>query len=233
MPRVQPRYKAIRSYLEEAIRNREFVADQQIPTEMALAERFGVSRMTANKAIAELVAEGYLVRHQGLGTFVAEVRAESPLLEIRNIADEIRDRRHVHSSELHRLEAVAVDAPTALRLGVREGQQAFHSLIVHRENGIPIQLEERFVRPEIAPDYLQQRFEDKTPSQYLSELYPLSEMEHIVEAILPDTETSKLLEIDTTEPCLRVDRRTWSDQKLVSCARLIHPGSRYRLSSRG
>lgn len=232
MARVQPRYKAIKAFLVEGIRDRTFLPDQQVPTEMALAERFGVSRMTANKAIVELVAEGYLVRHQGLGTFVAEVRGESPLLEIRNIADEIRDRHHIHSSELHRLEAVAVDAEVALRLGLKVGEPAFHSLIVHRENGVPIQLEDRYVNAAIAPDYLHQDFSAQTPSQYLSERFPLSEMEHIVEAVAPEGAIRALLEIGAAEPCLQVNRRTWSDGRLVSCARLIHPGSRYRLSSR-
>jgi GntR family histidine utilization transcriptional repressor len=232
MAKVIPRYKAIKAYLVEGIKSREFLPDQQVPTEMALAQRFAVSRMTANKAIQELVAEGCLVRHQGLGTFVAEIRPQSPLLEIRNIADEIRARHHIHSSELHRLEAVEVDAEIGLRLGLKPGKQAFHSLMVHRENGVPIQLEDRYVNAAIAPDYIKQDFSVHTPSQYLSERFPLSEMEHIVEAVVADARMRRLLEIDAGEPCLQVNRRTWSGGQLISCARLIHPGSRYRLGSR-
>ncbi|MEH6650916.1 MAG: histidine utilization repressor [Motiliproteus sp.] len=232
MAKVIPRYKAIKAFLEEGVRTRQFLPDQQVPTEMALAQRFGVSRMTANKAIQELVAEGVLVRHQGLGTFVAEVCAQSSLLEIRNIADEIGDRHHVHSSELHRLEAVEVDAAIGLRLGIKAGMAAFHSLIVHRENGVPIQLEDRYVNAAIGPDYLEQDFSLQTPSQYLSERFPLSEVEHIIEAIASDAQVQRFLEIDANEPCLQVNRRTWSKGRLISCARLIHPGSRYQLSSR-
>lgn len=232
MAKVMPRYKAIKAFLEEGVRTREFLPDQQVPTEMALAQQFDVSRMTANKAIQELVAEGVLVRHQGLGTFVAEVRAQSSLLEIRNIADEIGDRHHVHSSELHRLEAVEVDAATGLRLGIKAGSTAFHSLIVHREDGVPIQLEDRYVNAAIAPDYIEQDFGLLTPSQYLNERFPLSEVEHIVEAVGANCQFQQLLEIDANESCLQVNRRTWSEGRLISCARLIHPGSRYRLCSR-
>ena len=42
-----------------------------IPSERRLAERFGVSIGTLRKAIDELCAENILIRHQGLGTFVA------------------------------------------------------------------------------------------------------------------------------------------------------------------
>jgi len=71
-----------------------------------------------------------------------------------------------------------------------------------------------------------------TPSQYLSELFPLSEMEHIVEAILPSSLEQDLLNISPETPCLLVNRRTWSVNNLISYARLVHPGNLYRLSSR-
>ena len=37
-----------------------------------LAERYQVSRMTARRALTELVEEGILIRTQGLGTFVSD-----------------------------------------------------------------------------------------------------------------------------------------------------------------
>lgn len=229
---IQPRYQVIKDFISKTIRDRTYAAGARIPGEEELARQFGVSRMTANRAILELVATGMLVRHPGLGTFVAEFQAESPLLEIRNIADEIRERHHVYSNELYRLEAVRADAALAGRLGIAVGEPAFHSLIVHKENGRPIQLEDRFVNAVLAPEYLSQDFSVLTPNRYLSALFPLSELEHIIEAILPDPLEQKLLMIPAGSPCLLVNRRTWSSRQLISCARLVHPGNRYRLSSR-
>ena len=71
-----------------------------------------------------------------------------------------------------------------------------------------------------------------TPSEYLSELFPLSEVEHVVEAVLRSQQEQELLDIPADTPCLLVNRRTWSRNKLISYARLVHPGDRYRLSSR-
>ncbi len=232
MATVLPRYQVIKDHLYAAIRSRQLAPGSRIPAETELAQQFGVSRMTANRAIKELEAQGLLVRHQGLGSFVADLRAESPLLAIRNIADEVRERHRVYSNELLALEAVEVDEEVAMRLGVVPGSRAYRSLMVHRQDGIPIQLEDRYVNADLLPDYLQLDFNEQTPSQYLSSRFPLSEMEHIVEAVRPGAETARLLMIDSDEPCLQVNRRTWSGERLVSCARLIHPGSRYRLSSR-
>lgn len=61
----------------------------QIPTEAELCKQFSVSRMTVNKAIRDLVNERKLERTPRLGTFVCQPKAESPLMDIRNIADEI------------------------------------------------------------------------------------------------------------------------------------------------
>ncbi len=229
---VQPRFQVIKDFICEAIGGRIYLPDEQIPTEYELAEKFGVSRMTANRAVRELVAEGMLVRHQGLGTFVAMTQAESPLLEIRNIADEVRGRHNIYSNERYRLEEIEADKDLAGQLGIAAGDPVFHSLIVHKENGRPLQLAERYVNALIVPEYVKQDFSVTTPSQYLSELFPLSEMEHIVEAILPSSLEQELLHISPETPCLLVNRRTWSANNLISYARLVHPGNLYRLSSR-
>ena len=67
-----------------------------VPSEQALVRQFGVSRMTVNRAVRELTAEGVLTRRQGSGTYVAPQKYQATLVEIRNIADEIRSRGRAH-----------------------------------------------------------------------------------------------------------------------------------------
>ena len=92
-----------------------------------------------------------------------------------------------------------------------------------------MQIEDRCVNAAVAPDYLQQDFSRTTPHAYLSLVAPLTEGEHIVEAVRATPEERALLQIEEGEPCLLINRRTWSTQHIVSCARLLFPGSRYRL----
>ncbi|MCX4025665.1 histidine utilization repressor [Endozoicomonas sp. SM1973] len=227
----KPRYQQIKDFIYQNIRDRHYKPHERIPTEHELSDKFQVSRMTANKAIRDLVKEGLLVRYPGQGTFVTDLKVESPLLEIKNIADEIRSRGHVHSSKVVKLEAVFATEQTALKLGVQEGETIFYSLIVHQENDQPLQVEERYVNATTVPDYLKQDFTATTPNEYLSKHCPLSEAEHVVEAIMPDETIQQLLHIESAEPCLLVNRRTWSTGQLISVAKLIHPGSRYKLRS--
>jgi GntR family histidine utilization transcriptional repressor len=107
----------------------------------------------------------------------------------------------------------------------------FHSILVHREDGVPIQLEDRFVNPRWVPHYLDSDFSRQTPNEVLVASCPISDVEHVVEAVLVDAQTAAWLDIDPAAPCLSMIRRTWSDEHLVSYARLIHPGDRYKLRS--
>lgn len=66
-----PAHKQVREKLLALIKSGELGPNAKLPSEPQIAERLGVSRMTANKAILSLVSEGWLVREKGRGTFVA------------------------------------------------------------------------------------------------------------------------------------------------------------------
>lgn len=226
-----PRYQQIKDYLLDRIHSGAWPVHHQIPPEERLARDFAVSRMTANKAIRDLVQMGYLTRQAGLGTFVADRKAESSLHEVLNIAGEVRARGHAYDNEVILREAIAANDDVALNLGVRVGTRVFHTILVHRENGRPIQLEERFVNPKWVPHYLDTDFSRHTPNEVLVAACPISDVEHVVEAVLVDPQTAAWLDTTTDAPCLLMIRRTWSDEHLVSYARLTHPGDRYKLRS--
>ncbi|GLR04356.1 histidine utilization repressor [Vibrio hyugaensis] len=229
-----PLYKQIKQFILDKIDSGEWMVGHRIATEFELTEQFGVSRMTVNKAIRDLVNEGKLQRRPRLGTFVCdpEEKSESPLLDIRNIADEISNRGREHHSEVLQQIAIKADDDIAIKLGVMLGTTVFYSEIIHYEDQTPIQLELRWINSQYAPSYLQQDFTSMTPNQYLSNNCPLSAIEHTVEAIAPDGRVKQDLKMQADEPCLLLNRRTWSQDKLVSTALLYHPGNKYKLSSK-
>jgi len=229
-----PLYLQIKRYIDEKIVSGQWPVGHQITTELELTEQFNVSRMTVNKAIRDLVSEGKLVRKPRLGTFVCKSKdkAESPLLDIRNIAQEVKNRGQNYSSEVLKQCEIIADESVATRLGIMLGATVYYSEIIHFADQKAIQREVRWVNPLYAPKYLEQNYTRTTPNQYLSENCPLSAIEHTVEAIIPDSVTKQILELSGSEPCLLLNRRTWSGDKLVSFALLYHPGSKYKLSSK-
>lgn len=227
-----PLYVGVKQVILDRIHSGEWPPKHRVPSENELVVELGVSKMTANRALRELANEGELVRIQGVGSFVAERKGYSALFEVRNIADEIAERGHVHEASVVVLARETASPEVADALELEIGAPVFHSLIVHSENGVPVQIEDRFVHPEAAPAYLEQDFTTLTPNAYLTAAAPLSGSEHIVEVAMPQPWECKLLTILKTEPCLMIRRRTWSAHQVVSTARLVYPGNRYRLEAR-
>lgn len=85
---------------------------------------------------------------------MAEPKGQSALFEIRSIADEIASRNHQHHCEVLVLEETQASAEQAAVLNVKEGTRIFHSVMVHFENDVPVQIEDRCVNAERIPDYL-------------------------------------------------------------------------------
>ncbi|GIU05193.1 histidine utilization repressor [Shewanella morhuae] len=224
-----PKFAEIKQYIIACIESGEWEENARVPSENQLAELFTCSRMTARRALTELTDNGVLERSQGLGTFVAGRKSQSSMLVIRNIADEIKDRGHGYSVQQLLLQQVNASAAIAIALEVDLDSLIFHSILVHCEQGLPLQVEERYVNPVLVPDYLLQDFSLQTPHEYLSQVAPLTEAHHTIEAVIANSELQQRLAIPATEPCLQILRRTWSRQGVVSFARLVHPGSRFKL----
>lgn len=226
---MQPRFTQIKSSILDDIETSRMKPGDRVPSENQLAETFGVSRMTARRALTELVDEGILLRSQGLGTFVSDHRPMSSMLAIRSINEEITQRGHAYHCDVIHKTAEPGSEQACAWLGVNNGTTLFYTQIVHYENKLPVQLESRWVNPEFAPDYLQQDFRNVTANQYLSNIAPLTQADHIIEAVLPDEHTAGLLSVHNQQPCLKISRRTFSAKGIVSYAMLVHPGNRYRL----
>ncbi len=230
MNAVKPRYQQLKDLIIHRISTGELQPSDRVPSEYELVEAMSVSRMTANRALRELNDEGYVKRIAGRGTFVSDFRSQSHLLEVQNIADEIAGRGHSHSCTVIRQSRQHARGEVARALHVEQGTDVFHLQLVHHENAMPIQVEDRHVLASFAPDCLEQDFEAVTPSAYLTAVAPLQEAEQIVRAAMPNGAIRAQLKIDEGEPVLVVIRRTWSKGRPVTFARLQHPGSRYEMT---
>jgi GntR family histidine utilization transcriptional repressor len=167
-----------------------------------------------------------------VGTFVAEEKPQSTLLSVVNLPDEIRMRGHDYACDVVTVERVAATLEVAAALELRTGESVFHSVCVHRENGLPVQLEDRYVNPRVSPDFINQRFDDIKPGEYLLRTVPYDQVEHVVDATAATQEQADLLDMAVGQPCLLLTRRTWTHGTPVTFVRCVHPGTRYRLGGR-
>lgn len=233
-PAPVARYTHIKRSILYKINSGQWGPNEKIPSENELSAQFQVSRMTVNRALRELADQGFLLRLQGVGTFVADSnKIGAALMSVRDIAEEIASQpNHRHQARVLVLEELRAGPELARLLEVKVRARLFHSLLLHFDNDRPAQLEDRYVNAAVAPDYLKNDFTRLTPHVYLCQVAPITEGEHIVEAVLPDAREAACLGIETRDPCLQLRRRTWSRDQVVTGVRLLYPGSRYRLEGR-
>jgi GntR family histidine utilization transcriptional repressor len=222
-------YARIKQHLKDELARGRWPPGAPMPSDAELVAQFGVSRMTVTRALNELRAEGLIERVQGVGTFAAHLGRVASQLQIRDLHEEITARGHHHHAEVHVARQEAASEAVAQRLGLAAGAPVFHTLIVHFEDGVALQCEDRHVNPASAPEYLQNDFTQITPTQYLLQVAPFWEAQYSIEAALPTAREAKLLGIGRDEPCLVVQRRTVGQDVPITTARLVHPGTRYLL----
>lgn len=228
---TQPKFAQIKQFILDNIASGEWSENYKVPSENSLASQFSVSRMTARRALQVLCDAGVLNRTQGSGSFVASLKEQASTLEINDIAVEIRNRDKNYTAIIHELEEVQAIAPVAIALGVEIESPVFHSVISHCQDGLPLQVEDRFVNPHLAAEYMSQDFTQITPHEYLTETAPLSEAKVIIEAVMPSQQMKQWLELFDDQPCLQIQKRIYAQNAVVSFATLMHPGSKYRIGS--
>ena len=228
-----PIFQQIKNHILEAIHTGVWKEGEAVPSEPMLAQQFGVSRMTVNRAMRELTAEQTLIRIRGSGTYVAQQKYQTTLVEIKSIATEIRERGHVHRSELQHLSEVKASSALCAQFGWSSsaGQRVlYHSVMVHLENEVPIQVEERWVNPAVAPDYMQQDFLRTTPNEYLMATAPLQSGQYVIEAIPAHDAIAHLLNMQQGDACLVLRRKTRSMNQVATVVTMWHPGARYQVT---
>ncbi len=229
---AQPLYQQIKDVINTEIKTGKWQAGEKIPSENELVESLNVSRMTVNRALRELTKEGILNRVHGLGTFISKPPQHASLIQLKDIAEEIAERGQTHSTKVLMHLKIKAAAVIAEKMQFPVNSDVFYLKSIHYQDSIPIQLEERYVNPELVPEFMHQDFKLQTSTRYLMELFTPDKMEHRVQAIPSDEKTSNLLMLDHAEPCLKLSRRTWKNEQVVTYVAMIYPGNRYDLAAK-
>lgn len=232
LPAGKPLYEAVKDHVRARIDSGEWTQDTRIPSENELGPMLGVSRITVNRAFKELADEGRLRKVPGVGTFVAEGKPRFGLLTLDSIAEQIAARGLRWHCAVQVLERIPAPPAIATLMDLPAGAGVFHSIVLHHADNLPIQLEERHVRPDHAPGYLDQDYGRATTFDYLRRASEVQEMEQSVTAIMPDRVTIRLLATGANEPCLLIRRRTFRDGLTTTLSQLTQPASRFEMWQR-
>lgn len=232
MTRPLPLYELIRAKLAEDILSGRLPPGALLPKETELAAEWNCARMTVGKAMNALAEAGMVQRRRRAGTIVARRSVQETVLEIRDVAAEVRALGRVYAfRRLARRESGA-GSEEAARLGVAEGAPVLLVIGLHLAHCEPHALEERLINLTAAPAAGHERFEDEPPGGWLLQHIPWTEAEHDITAIEADTQTARRLSVPPKSACLCLERKTWLSGVCVTFARFTYPAGRQRFTAR-
>lgn len=148
-------------------REGSYAPGSQFLTERQVAERFGISRATANKALASLVSEGSLEFRKGIGTFVrfASPHLDYDLRALVSFTQKAEAAGKTPSTRVLRLEQVLADATLAALLSVPEKTPLWAMDRLRLADNRPVILERRHLLAALCPNL--------TEAQICGSLYAL------------------------------------------------------------
>ena len=217
-PSFQPLYLQIKGLLVQSLEAGEWRPAEAIPSEHALARRFGVSQGTVRKAIEALAADNLVVRRQGRGTFVAthtEERSSSfRFLRIRRNDGE----DEYPGSRLLDVRRGKASAEVARLLDLKPGDGVILLRRVLEYGGAPVVLDEIALPAPLFKGLTKARFLAHRGSMYgFFETQFGVRMLHAEEklrAVAADAASAPILGVPPGTPLLAVDRvtRTYGDR---------------------
>lgn len=217
MPSTKPRsptplYVQIRQLIVAALAAGEWKPGDALPSEAALAERFGASPGTVRRALDELTAEHLVERRQGSGTFVSTHAAPRQQFRfLRLVAD---DDTTGFTRELLGCRRMRAAADIARALGLRTSEPVIEvRRLLHRRDR-PVVLDELWL-----PERHFQGLTSEVIEAHPGALYALFETrfgvhmvraEEKLRAVVATPETACLLRVGEGEPLLSVERRAFT-----------------------
>jgi GntR family transcriptional regulator, histidine utilization repressor len=203
----------------------------KIPAETALAETYGCSRMTANKALSELARLGLIERRRKSGSTVRAPVSQSAVLEIHEIRAEVEGLELAYDYRRLARKRRLATAEDRDRLALPPRRPVLDLTCLHLAGGRPFCLEERLINLDCAPGAEEESFAETAPGAWLLTLVPWNAAEHTIRARAADAGIAEALGLSLGAPCLIVERRTFSQSATITHVRLIYPGDRHALTA--
>lgn len=226
-----PLYHQIYVLLREQIVNGVYAARASVPTEQELTRRYGVSRITAKRALDELAAEGLVVRRRGRGTRVIDGLRPQPVSgNISGLLENLLMLGLKTQVEMVDFGYVPASAEVAQGLQVLPGAEVQRAVRVRSLDGMPLSFTTSYVPAEIGRTYTRKDLARQPLLALLEKAGVLiGSADQAITATLADTVVAPRLKIRVGSPLISVTR-TVADQngRPVEYINILYRPDRYQ-----
>ena len=230
----RPIFAQIQERLEEAISRGTLAPHERIPSERQLSDRFGVSRMTARRAIEAVTRDQLLYSRPGQGTFVADQRViQQPLQRLTSFSEDILGRGMQPSSRVLDQRVMEASFEMAGLFGLPPTVRILRVTRLRLVDDEPVAIEAVHIPEPFAPGLLERDLKTESLYEILRRQYgiDLVSARQTIQAATPTAEEMAHLQMDQPQPVLKISRLTFdAKQRLVEYVQSIYRGDRYHLT---
>lgn len=226
-------YLALKIKLLDQIQSGQYKIGDRIPTELELCRQFNVSRITACRAVKELVAAGYLVRQRGRGTTVNGTNIKEGVTRLMSFSE--RMRAMAMHCETRELEKGRIIAPIHVRnaLDLAPGSEIILLKRLRVVDDNPLCISYTYLMPDKFNWVLDVDF-TRESLYYQAETIRGMKIgdgwQNISVGFLPDPNDHQLLNVNSSDPCLKIELVcNLADGNLAHMDTSYYAGDRYTL----
>ena len=229
--RDAPLYRQVQKAIAEHIAAGRLSPGEQLPSERNLCERFGISRVTARRALVSLVQEGLIEASPGRGWFVSEGPLSEPPNMLLSFTAMARSRGLEPSARVLKHDVRDATMDEAELLQVAPGAQVLELERVRLLDGLPVAVDHCLIPLAHCPALAEADFTSASVYDILRTQASLAptRAECTLEATAVGPAVASLLGLEVGAPVL-VSRQTTFAQhgEPVESSRLVYRGDRYR-----
>lgn len=225
-----PLYHQLYVTLRDGIVAGTYAPGTPLPSERELMRLFGVSRITSQRAVAQLEREGYVVRKQGSGSYVADKRPPGPIsANMQAVIDNVVAIGAATEGRIIEIAEIVPEPAVRTALALKSGAKVQRSVHTRSRDGISIGVFTACVPLDIGRKIGPRDIEAKPMLVLLDEIgvHPAWATQAIG-AELADARTAKLLDIARGDPLVKLQRVVYdSKDRPVEHLVALYRGDRY------
>lgn len=226
-----PIYAQLEGILLEMIESGELKPGDMIPSENELSKKYGISRMTAKKAIDSLTIKGLVERTQGKGTYVSsyEKKIELPLNRLRGFTQKVCEMGLVPENKLLAFEKIPCPKNISKILGIEEGEKVWRMERVRQIDEIPAVFEESYISVKLLPD-LKEKNLLESKFDYIKKIgLEIGNGEREILAEIPSDYVASALRLKRNEPILLAENTTYLKKgEVLEYSKIYYNQKKYR-----
>lgn len=226
-----PLYYQLKDIICELIENEELKPNDPIPPERELCEYHGVSRMTVNKAITNLVNEGLVYREQGKGTFVAKPKEGYQLSRLLSFTEDMKAKGLKVDTRIVSFQKKAATRKLQKALDLPEREEVFEIKRLRLVDGEPYALETAYLPVSLCDGLTMEKLDNKSLYDILLSEYGLK-MDYAhqtIEAVILDEYESEILQVPQKSIALMLSRKTYLEgDKPMELTKAVYRGDKYK-----